>query len=181
MLFIFCLIFMAFMYAIKGGQHVDETFATYLSRHKYLSMLIDGKNLSSLLFFVFTFNPFGALGWFIGCTPSLGEEVPAIGGIKGNWVHENNVDRTLTGEEAKAARISALKRGLQRGVFMGACVAIGMQDFNFLYAGASWPLCVYVGISISQLYRNAVNTGWRTYEIVYGLAFGPALYFYYAG
>ncbi|MDB5490368.1 MAG: putative rane protein [Micavibrio sp.] len=179
----FKLLVMVLLYPIKGGQHVTVKFREKTSaisgwKGKIIREIVDGHNLSAILFGLITMSLPAALAWYIGCKPSLGEEVPAIGGIRGNWVHEGTTDRILTGSESKAIRISALKRGLQRGVFMGACIAFALNDRNFILAGATWPLCVFIGISISQLYRNAIATGWRTYEIVYGLPFVVALYFH---
>lgn len=135
-----------------------------------LHKILDGGQLSAagfLLLCVFLgagwpVAMLGALGWWIGNKPSVGEIIGAIGGYKGTW-HE------FTGEEGKWW---GWKEGLKRGVFTGAMIALGLGHVPFILAGALFPVAVWVGVSVVQFYTGKVASSWFLFEIIWGAALG---------
>jgi len=108
---------------VKGGQH---GFLRNKIKNPVLHRLLDGKILSTVgfgllaLFFVpYWLAITAGIGWLLGVSPSIGEDIAAQ--RAGNW------------------------RGyFQRGTFLGASIALGLWNPAFILAGMSAPLCLWV-------------------------------------
>lgn len=134
---------------IKGGQH---GFLRNRVENKIFHRVLDGKILSTAgfglvcLFFVpYWQAALGAIGWLTGVAPSIGEDIAAQ--REGNW------------------------RGtLQRGVFLGAMIALTLWNPAFILAGATFP--VWYGLCVKY------NKGdWGPAEWAQGAVIGAVLAF----
>jgi hypothetical protein len=171
----------ALLYAVKGGQH--GTVRRYIAARAGLKFdsagepydmsitqavlwrVLDGKIVSSVGFGILTLNPVAGLCWLIGVAPSIGEEIGAIGGYKGNWRDEG--------------QLWGWKRGVIRGVFLGALLALAMpaQSTALIVAGAAFPAAYFAGVSIGQARTGKTRPGWRLAEWIYGAVIGAAVAF----
>lgn len=113
------------------------------------------------------------LGWFIGNAPSIGEEIGAIGGVRGNWVKNRD---SWVGSKVfkwvKSDRLWGWLSGCLRGAFFGACLAAPLLDPWFILAGATFPLVYFIGVSINQIITNKVRASWYIAEWFYGMVIG---------
>lgn len=153
MIALYALAFSA-LYAIKGGQH----------KHIPLLNRVDGKILSTLG--AALFSPVLAIGWLIGIAPSMGEEVGAVGGYRGGWGPYL---------EKGFGRGYGVKKCLQRGVFMGAALALATGAEGLILVGATLPVAAFVGNSIQQIIDNEVRVDWHLHEFIYGAALGAGV------
>jgi hypothetical protein len=112
-----------------------------------------------------------ALGWLAGVAPKMGRIAGDIGGYRGNWDADQ---KPYPKKEGKAAAIEGWKAGLQRGVFMGAMLALTTGNLWFIIAGATFPACVFVGISIQQKITRKTLADWHWYEVIFGAVIGTA-------
>lgn len=62
----------------------------------------------------------GAIGWWVGMAPDVGQVMDEL--RKGNW-----------------------KPGLQRGVYLGAAIALFTWNPAFIIPGILWPLAYWIG------------------------------------
>lgn len=178
MISILIVIACAALYAVKGGQHGrfkrmggNALGISYDSKgnpigklhldQRIYQFLTDGKTISTLGFSLLCLNPLAGLAWLVGVAPSMGEEAGAVGGYKGNWRPEGAT--------------WGWKRGLQRGVFLGAMLALALNDTLMIIAGASFPLCYFLGISIQQYRTGKIIADWHLAEWIYGAVVGVAL------
>jgi len=128
---------------------------------------VSGKILSSIGFALLClyatdsfFGLLGGVGWWVGNKFSLGEIIGAIGGYKGNWRPE--------GKEW------GWKQGVQRGIFTGACIGVCLWNPAFILAGATFPVCVWLGVSLNQILIRKVQASWYLFEILWGAVLGAA-------
>lgn len=172
----------ALLYAIKGGHHGvlrrkiaklagtrfgpdNEPEDTSIPQ-EILWTVMDGKIVSATGFGLLAYLAgfgflFPAAGWLLGVAPSVGEEIGAVGGIKGNWRAEG--------------RVWGWKKGFIRGVFLGAMLAVAFDSTAFIWACAPFPIYSFIGVSIEQLRTGTVEASWRWHEWITGGAIGLAL------
>lgn len=184
MIYLISALLCAVLYSIKGGWHGrGRRFLSRLAGTKFgpdnepfdMSIMqaalwssLDGKILSAAGFGALAYLAgYGfwapAAGWLLGVSPSIGEEIGAVGGIKGNWRPEG--------------RKWGWKKGLIRGVFLGACLAVAFDNTVIIWACAPFPLYSFIGVSIQQLRTGQVKASWHWYEPIMGAAIGIALAF----
>jgi hypothetical protein len=173
------IVFFSMMYAVKGGSgNIFKNWDSIRARNEVLDRLLDGKVLSTLLIWsvvtALTANGWEgakwAAAWLLAVTPSMGEEHGAIGRLKKSWGPYINKG---------FGRSYGIKKGLQRGVWMGACMAVATGFTPFLWASLLFVPTVFIGQEINwHLYQT---NGWRAAEPLIGaVVFGvpAALYFY---
>jgi hypothetical protein len=162
----------AVLYAIKGGSgNVFKNWNKVRERSKVLNVLMGGKFLSTLIVFLFAALISGGqpelaifipLAWIIGVSPSMGEESGAIGRIgEAHGEYIEYFDR----------RYGILK-GIQRGVFMGACMTVATGYVPFILFSLLFVPCTFIGQDI--YYRITGKDSWVLAEpligaLVYGL------------
>jgi len=83
------------------------------------------------------------LGWWAGWAPDIGDKVDAL--RDGNW-----------------------KPALQRGVFLGSCIALGSWNPAFILAGATFPLWYWLCVRYNK-------GDWGPAEWAQGAAIGAVL------
>lgn len=118
---------------------------------------------------------FGLAYWAVN-TMSMSEEVSAAGGYKGNWPDGRD---SWFGSKAltwiKNDRVWGWASGGLRGAFIGACLALCSWNPWFILAGASFPLCYYIGVSIRQFQTGQIepkDDAWAWGEWIWGGALG---------
>jgi hypothetical protein len=142
---IITVIWFAIAYAIKGGQGKSffRNFKKVRDSHPILERLLDGKVLSTLMVLiwacfvtVWTQSNIGGmdtaelsvvaitLAWLLSVAPSMGEEYGAIRNDKTS-PYLLYFDREY-----------GIKKAIQRGVFIGACMALATGSLLFIVSAA---------------------------------------------
>lgn len=162
------------LYAVKGGQLGRVPGWNDLRENSVVAdVLLDGKPLSAIGFACLA-GPLAGLGWLAGVSPRMGRAVGNIGGYRGNWDAE---EKPYEGEEARAMAIEGWKAGVQRGVFLGACIALATGNVAFIAAGALFPVTAYLGVSLMQFIKKKVDVDWVFHEIILGAVLGVPFLF----
>lgn len=174
--YLICMTFFALAYAIKGGSgNILENWNKVRNSNKILERLMDGKVLSTIMVFVFAVIAFEGseyyavalpLAWLVAVAPSMGEEHGAIGDYKGALPGYLRQDQTHRGREYD------VKKGLQRGVWMGAAMTLATGFVPFIWVSLLFVPVVFLGQCIDRLVME--NPGWKITEffigaIIYGL------------
>ena len=159
-------------YALKGGsgKHVFTNWAEVRHRNRIFERLLDGKVISTLCLFtalmVVTFDVYLSLAmsiaWLAAVAPSMGEEHQAIG-------HSTHWGGAYKMHEADFGRMYGVKKGLQRGVWMGACFAIVTGYVPYLCFSLLFVPMVYIGQDLRARHtgnRHAVD--WCYAEFLIG-------------
>lgn len=119
-------IIFAIAYALKGGWLGKVTrFDTWRKKQTwFISKGLDGKSLATILVFVFCLLNAGFLmavaitaAWLLAVSPSMGEEAGAIGRYGHWWGKYRGIG---------LSRSYGVKKGLQRGVWIGAMFSVVM-------------------------------------------------------
>jgi|AKVG01.1.fsa_nt_gi hypothetical protein len=183
----------ALAYTIKGGslKHASPQYGewkeAFRSKSWWHDRILDGKVFSTLIVFAyslllysdyqgmegaipqFDLNVWPALGvafaWLIAVAPSMGEENGAIGHMKGAWGFYI---------DSGAGREYGVKKAIQRGVFMGAAMAVATGDTTFILASLAYVPIVFIGQEINR--RFNLGVGWALTEpakgaIIFGVSF----------
>lgn len=169
------------LYAIKGGSLAYFVKGWNKIREESLifDVLLDGKVLSTvgaiILGAVGTGNVTDGvmigLAWLIAVSPSMGEEHGAIGDYKGALPNYLERDMTVRGRKYD------VKKGIQRGVFMGAAFALATGFTGFIVASLLFIPCVYIGQSLNRLILKV--PGWTLAEpLIGGIVIGVPLGIY---
>jgi len=99
------------------------------------------------------------LAWLAAVAPSMGEEHGAIGTSRHGW-----------GDYVEHAdsfgRIYGIKKGTQRGVWMGACMALATGFIPFIAFSLLFVPAVFIGQEI--YYRITGNDSWVLSEPLIG-------------
>jgi hypothetical protein len=185
MIYAISILFFAAMYAIKGGW-LDDISAVRLARTKsrILNRLLAGKVVSTALVFAFfsialssqlgVLVQYGLpvydlafktplllmLAWLVAVSPSMGEEAGAIGRIGRHW--GDYVD--MWGE--KEGRSYGWRKGLQRGVWLGAPFTVLTGLPHFIILGALFPVCHFIGQQIYYMIHKVDS--WKYAEPLVG-------------
>lgn len=186
------------LYSIKGGWHWNIPGLKALD-HGVVGFILDGTRLSSILAAIYighhadmqTGLLFG-LAWFIGVCMSMGEEAGAIGrwgsawGPYLKWMPETTFYRVpkplkpVLGRDVfpiQEGQLYGWKKGLQRGVFLGALLTLATGYTPFILAGASFPVAYFLGSSLTYLITKRPKS-WTCAEPIYGAIIGMAGAFY---
>lgn len=160
----------AILGCIKGGSHWNIPKLKELD-HGVLGFLIDGTRLTTLIvtiWMVWAAGPVGfliGLAWFLGIASSMGEEAGASGTYKEWWGPYKNFGRSY-----------GIKKALQRGIYQGALLTLVTGYTPFIVAGATFPICYFVGQSLYTLIHNKNSTAYAE-PVFYGVI-GVAFSFY---
>lgn len=179
-------IFFAFMVAIKGGLigHIAKWFGKEDQWKKFQKMnfvfdfISEGKFISAVLSGVFIGFHSGwlvgllfAVAWWLGWVMSLGEEIGAIGRLGHNW------GDYVEWLGSKEGRKFGWKKGLHRGVFLGACLVLATYSIPhneiIVIACALFPAIYFLGNEI--YYRVNKSDSWFYSEFLYGALIGAFL------
>lgn len=155
----------------KLDQHQDGTIQNVL--FNVGAWIIDGNNLSALILWAVAGSilPFGlatsiALAWWIFVISSMGEEAGAVGDYTGGWgPYVEHFDRKY-----------GVKKALIHGISGGALLTIATGFIGFIFAGATFPICYFVGSSIYKFLHK--QGSWAYAEPIYGAVFGIAAAYY---
>lgn len=152
------------LYAIKGGQlgHIPG-FNKLREDGILLDSILDGKILSSLGAWII-FGPAVAIAWLAGVAPKMGRIVGNVGGYRGNWDAD---ERPGAGDVREGWKL-----GIQRGVFMGAMLALATGNVWFIVAGSLFPATAWLGVSIEQYRTKRIVADWHWHEVIFGAAIG---------
>ena len=141
-------IWFAIAYAIKGGQGKSffRNFKKVRDSHPILERLLDGKVLSTLMVLiwacfatVWTQSNIGGmdtaelsvvaitLAWLLSVAPSMGEEYGAI---------RNDKNSPYLKYPEDFGREYGIKKAIQRGGFIGACMALATGSLLFIVSAA---------------------------------------------
>ena len=165
--FILIVLICGFLYAIKGGSGASlfKNWNYVRGKNKLLDRLLDGKTASTLgmivMAIILTGDVYYALAlpvaWLLAVAPSMGEEHGAIGDYKEWWGPYRL---------KQFGRDYGIKKGIQRGVFMGALFTLvtGFTPF-ILFSGLFVPL-VWMGQSLNRLILK--EPGWTLAEPLIG-------------
>lgn len=176
------------LYAIKGGAlGLVPRWSTLTKTNAITRFALDGTRLAAVLAGLFialqvdkTTGALFALAWFIGTIPSMGEEAGAIGTYRRHWgpylqwMPQAKSLLKLRGKEwfVREGVTFGWKKGAQRGVWMGASLALATQDTAFIWAGLAFPLCHFAGQSL--YYAIHKDDSWAYAEPLIGAVFGIA-------
>ena len=186
MMAVFYILFFSVMVAIKGGLvgHIAayagkaEWWKQFSDGHWAINFLTEGKVISAILSGAFIATQTSwlvgllfAAAWFTGWIMSVGEEIGAIGRF--GYHHGPYVD--WLGEDE--GRELGWKKGLHRGVFLGACLALAMYSIPtneiIIIACALFPAVYFVGNNI--YYRINKSDSWFYSEFLFGAVIGAIL------
>lgn len=164
--------------SVMGGMSIPQWLW-----HRFL----DGKALSAFLFgilflivtsehqggMVYTFTdgawwrfPLAMTLWLAAVSPKMGRIAGMIGGYKGNWDRdEQPYDDPI---ESVMQAAEGWKQGLQRGVFIGAMMALLFWNPLPIIFGALFPATLWLGISIEQFRTKTVAASWIWHEFICG-------------
>lgn len=185
-----CILAFAVLYAIKGGSlaYLTGRVEELRARNIILKTVLGGKALSAFGVFIFVLLasailktpaqdgafavysldfPLTALftiAWLLAIAPSVGEEHGAIGTSRGGW--GPYIDKDF-------GRSYGLKKALQRGVWMGAIMAIATNFLPFIYFSLLFIPCVFTGQELMYRIKKEEKPSWVLSEpIVGGVLFG---------
>jgi hypothetical protein len=162
----------AALYAVKGGQLGRVPGFNKLRESNVVAdAVLDGKVLSSIGFGILA-GPLAGLAWLAGVSPKMGRIVGKIGGYLGNW---DSNEKPYQYGVSRAMAIEGWKEGVQRGVFLGACITLATGNLAFIVAGAMFPVTVWLGVSAMQAIKKKVDVDWVFHEILFGAVIGFCL------
>lgn len=192
---ILCMAAFAALYAIKGGSapYFYARWNEIRDRNAVYGVVLDGKYLSTTLAFVvaligtadlvtlmgdrgvaeYAFNFVPALlfaaGWLISVAPSMGEEHGAVGDLLGPLPAYKKTER---------GRLYDVKKALQRGVFMGAAMALMTGYVPYICFSLLFIPCVFFGQELNRLILK--TPGWTIAEPLIGaVVFGIPSYLFF--
>ncbi len=119
------------------------------------------------------------LAWFAANAPSIGEEIGAIGGYRGDWFSDR--DGWIGGRLFDWVRSDKLWGWCSltlRGVYSGALLGLAAWNPWFLLAGLLMAPCYYIGVSIRQWETEAVtppSRAWAWSEWIWGGVIGCSM------
>ncbi len=166
------IIIFSILMAIKGGSHWRYVPSGWSGKNKVADWFLDGTQLSSFIAGIWAgvfIDPltgflFG-IAWWVGNMASLGEEVGAIGrlgkswGPYLDWLGKDGVEY-------------GWKKGLQRGIYLGAMLALATGNTALIVAGAALPPVYWVGQTLHWKIKNTDSWAWA--EPIYGALIGAA-------
>lgn len=156
------IIFCVLAYTIKGGL---LNYVLSDSQHEHsLSYLKHLLPAFLILLLTIMIVPLGQAIIFTAawcyCFASMGEEAGAVGDYKTAW--GDYIEKGF-------GRSYGIKKAIQWGLAWGALMALASGFIWFIPAGAMFPICYFVGSSISA-YRG--DKGWFYAEPIYSAVIG---------
>lgn len=144
--------------------------------NKIIHRLLDGKILSTvgftllcLLLFPWWQALLMGLAWLGGIAPSIGEEIGAIGGIKGNWPSDKySWFGSRLFQFVENMRLWGWLSGTLRGMYSGCLLSIAALSPWFILTGAMFPLAYFIGSSIGQVKTGRIHADFKYGEYIYG-------------
>lgn len=154
---IFIAILFTIAYPLKGGQGgaIFTNWKRVRARHVIYDRLLDGKVISTLIVFLglsgLTFLTHANIGnmpnqwmsvvwitalWLLAVAPSMGEEQAAIYNSLTNNPYQRYPD--------DFGRMYGIKKGVQRGVWMGACMTMATGCIWFIPASLAYVPIIWV-------------------------------------
>ena len=176
--------FFGLAYAIKGASVFD--FTKIRAKSKILERLFDGKVLSTIMVGIFGIVTYEGndlyplilmAAWLLAVSPSMGEEHGAIGYFSLRYwrFHDTLLNRIkacfveLDGYKSTyRGRMYDVKKGLQRGVWMGAVMAFATGNLMFIPLSLLFVPAVFIGQGINRLILK--RDGWTLAEPIIGAA-----------
>lgn len=188
LIYIACTAVFAALYAIKGGSgyRFFPNWNYVREKNRVYDRLLDGKVITPLLaclFFYIATGDFGhavlfAGAWLLAVAPSMGEEHGAIGRFDFEELgrHDTLIDKIkhsttalggyLRKDQTHRGRFYDVKKGLQRGVWMGAFMTLATGFIPYICFSFLFVPCVFVGQEIG--YRITGKDGWALSELIIG-------------
>lgn len=156
------------IYAIKGGSgNVLKNWNYVRDKNKILDRVLDGKVLSTFLFFVMSIVLFGfsnpvliiplTIAWLVSVAPSMGEEHGSIGDYKEGW--GKYIERGFP-------RDYGIKKCVQRGLVFGAAFTAATGYIPFLWLSLLFVPSVFIGQCLNRLVLD--RRGWTLAEPIIG-------------
>lgn len=176
--------FFGLAYAIKGASVFD--FSRIRAKSKILERLFDGKVLSSIMVWVYGIIVFEGdvlypialtLAWLAAVAPSMGEEHGAIGYFSTRyWKFQDTLINRIKScfveldgyKSTYRGRMYDVKKGLQRGVWMGAVMAYTTGELMFIPLSLLFVPAVWIGQGLNRLILK--RDGWTLAEPLIGAA-----------
>ena len=178
-------LFFALMVSIKGGL-IGAVAAKFGVREQWekindipvVGFFTEGKTISGVLAGVLVgahtdwiVGTLFGVAWFVGWVMSVGEEIGAIGRFGKNW------GPYVEWLGADKGRKLGWKKGLHRGVFLGACLVLAMYSIPaneiIIIACALFPAIYFIGNDI--YYRLHKTDSWFYSEFLFGAVIGATL------
>jgi hypothetical protein len=164
MIYVFAVFVMALAYCAKGGWL--DAFPKYKELVEFYRLKRVLPLLIVLIPLLFIVSPLQAvlftLAWAY-CYSSMGEEAGAVGDYQGGW------GDYMTGG---FGRSYGIMKALQYGLSWGALLTLITGCVWFVPAGATFPVCYFIGSSIAALRGQK---GWAYAEPIYGAVIGIAM------
>lgn len=185
----------AALYSIKGGwlgkpkykgknpKYKGKSILEIIrEKNKVFDAVLDGKVLTTIgafLLWLFVSGSVPHAGWFaafwlLGVAPSMGEEAQGIGGYRGG---QHGIYALADG------KMYGFKKGIQRGIFNGVCVAIGAAGLTTdisiwpILAGALFSPVYWLAISFEQWrVKTKLWGSWHWAEPIYGAILGAGVF-----
>lgn len=172
------------LYAIKGGSLVYfvKGWDKIREESSILNFTLSSKVLSTVGAIIIgaigtgnvTQGVLIGLAWLVAVAPSMGEEHGAIGDYKGAL--PAYMERSIT----VRGRKYDVKKGIQRGVWMGAAFTLVTGYTGFIVASLLFVPCVWVGQSLNRIILK--TSGWALAEPLIGvIVIGMPLAIYFRG
>lgn len=180
----------AVFYALKGGSgpFFFKNWHYVRDKNKFFDRLLDGKVISTILAFLFiaafTANLTDlqtaqdpavykillwpsllfAAGWLLSVAPSMGEEHGAIGTSQGGW--GPYIDALRPDGRKYFGRTYGIKKGIQRGIWIGAIMAAFTGYLPFVFWSLAFVPAVFIGQEIWWRWRG--SNSWALSEPIIG-------------
>lgn len=185
MIYFICIIVFGILYSIKGGS-APYFFANWRGvreKNWIYNRILDGKILSTLGAFVFALfatsdlvmllgdkgvpeytlnflpSTLFAGAWLLSVAPSMGEEHGAIGTTRHGWGEYVEYSQGF-------GRVYGIKKAVQRGVWIGAIMALGTGYIPYILFSFLFVPCVFVGQE--AYYRFTSKDSWVLSEPIIG-------------
>ena len=185
--FVIICVWFGFLYALKGGsgKTIFPWWAKLRATNAITERLLDGKVISTIGALLFALiasvdtvsidgGAYGvpeyavnflpaivfAAAWLAAVAPSMGEEHGAIGTTRHGWGEYVDYSQAF-------GRSYGIKKGLQRGVWMGACMALATGFTPYIAFSLLFVPAVFIGQEI--YYRITGNDSWVLSEPLIGL------------
>ena len=178
-------LFFGFAYFVKGGGmgQLVPRWDVIRDSHVVVDRLLDGKSLSTILVFGFVWAATNdvlfaltcSAGWLLAVAPSMGEEHGAVGRVGHAWGQYVTWMPTLNRAKFmgvdlayREGRNYGIKKAIQRGVWMGACMTVATGYIPFLLFSLLFVPAVFVGQQVNWWVLK--KSGWTLSEPLIGAA-----------
>lgn len=160
-------IFFAFAYTVKGASipWIVRKLEKLKSKSSVLDKILSADAVASAMVFLFSLiiiqdikaSALLAVGFWLSASPSMGEEHGAVGRIGNSW--GEYIDKGF-------GRSYGIKKAVQRGVWIGACMALATGYIPFICFSLLFVPCIFIGQELN--YRILKKDGWAIAEPIIG-------------